>query len=66
MNTPEPEGSRKPYRKPQIQQVQLRIKDAVLGTGCKTSVVTTAPLINDNILCTEFGSSCLGRGTLGS
>jgi len=35
------EGEKKPYAKPQIQEVPLRPDEAVLG-GCKTSSVSGA------------------------
>jgi hypothetical protein len=30
--------TRKPYHKPHIEQVRLRLDEAVLGSGCKTNL----------------------------
>jgi len=37
MNISNIEKQRKPYKKPMLEKIQLRLEEAVLGQGCKTT-----------------------------
>ena len=52
--------NRKPYQKPQVEQVELRPEEAVLG-GCK--MLTGEPTAYENIVpsCT-VPTSCIDEG----
>jgi hypothetical protein len=46
--TDEPQRRKKPYHKPEIQQVPLRPDEAVLG-GCKTNSVSGATQVKCSV-----------------
>lgn len=50
------ETARKSYSKPLIQEVRLQVDEAVLATGCKTSI----PGISLSIAqaCNAIGNTC--------
>ena len=52
METFESTRTREPYSKPEIQEVQLRIQEAVLAAGCKSIQLTVVQGF------TGFGQSC--------
>jgi hypothetical protein len=56
--------NRKPYAKPVVQEVKLRINEAVLGTGCKMSSAGPALGITQN--CAFPIQACLGNDNIGS
>jgi len=55
----EVEITRKPYVKPEIEQVRLLLQDTVLGIGCKTANNTT-PNQNAQPHCAIAGCVTLG------
>jgi hypothetical protein len=47
---------RKPYAKPSIQRVELRLEEAVLGTGCKVDLFTPGVGEDECPLCLAEGT----------
>ena len=51
--------TRKPYQKPQVEQVKLAVDEAVMGTGCKADG-TAGP---HNGSCVDNFTPCLIEGS---
>ena len=56
--TTETKTTRRPYRKPQLEQVQLAIEEAVLQ-GCKAEKVGPGPLAEFGANCEASSNQCL-------
>ena len=47
---------KKRYEKPMLQDVKLRLEEAVLGTGCKTAELASGPQSGQYCIAAPLGS----------
>ena len=56
--------SRKSYAKPIMERVELRLKEAVLATGCKQS--TSGPAVGSSGITCAVSATCNSTTSIGS